>query len=128
MLFSILNSIQNFIFETHFRYPFFDSMTQRRLPPNSQVETHSKQIPSQAQNFLKSNILAQTLVLAQQPHISVHLPLQTVKAEAYDGLARKVSFSLSQKGLSHLNHSSKHWERGNYHEKRERVSDDDIDR
>jgi len=65
---------------------------------------------TQAQAMLKSNILAQTLVLAQQPHISVHLPLQSVKAEIYEGIPRKLSFSLSQKGLNRQ--SSKQWERG----------------
>jgi hypothetical protein len=49
-----------------------------------------------------SDLLAQTLVLAQQPHMALNFPLQSVKAEVYDRLARKLSFSLSQKNFNQL--------------------------
>jgi len=50
------------------------------------------------------DILAQTLLLAQQPHMTLNM--QTVKAEVYDPLAaRKLSFSLSQKSLNAIRSS-----------------------
>jgi len=131
----ILASISGIHFERivysglHFRYPFFDSMSHRRAP-NSQGGDNPKQMQTQAQNLLKSNLLAQTLVLAQQPHISVHLPLQAVKTEVYEAIPRKLSFSLSQKGLNHSMHSGKQWERGEYYPQdgRDHQNDDEFDR
>ena len=76
-----------------------------------------KGVSSQTLQPSNTDLLTQTLVLAQQPHIAVNLPFQTVKAEVYEPIARKLSFSLSQKSFNNLKSSilPKKWDRGDYY-------------